>query len=410
MNEARTAFQPEYDQINAQTNLENGIISKQRADNQYYLQWLNTKASALQGQQAQVDQTTSNLENQLSQNQLSDFGAQAQDMTAAANARPGNVSNNANAFTPGASANADFMGANRQAMEEQFGGAAQSALASEETAQSALGGAVANSAAVVAAGGAREETAYQTAMSKLATATTSVSDKQAAFLEKEIARLQGVQISLTENNRNYNTAVAKLGLQAAATNSLIASRAASTRLQQAKFSESVKQNQFNDWVKNQQLGQNAEKIAISLANSDSLRALRNAEIAAKANGGALSHASQNTLYNKIQETSGELQTLISQNGLSPHEAYAAVMQGYWVTSVNGKTKTIRVPRMSNQSLLNAAFNTRQGGGGLTPGDMKYLTQLGLTDIGSRLTVASTRTNVGNAAGGVGSQIGGQLGW
>lgn len=383
----KTAYQPAFNSLNQERNLENGILTKQEADNQYYQEWLDSKSNMLMANQNSVDQATNNMLAGLTGNQATQLAGETQNLTNEANARPGNVSNNAPAFTAGESAMGNYLDSNRAAAETELGGAVNQAASVEKTNSNALGEAIANTGAVVAAGGAKEQAAYNAAMDKIASASAALSSKEASSLVGEISKLQGTQIALSENNRNYNTAVAKLGISEANTRSEIAARAATTKLNQAKFNETINQNNFNDWYKNQQLGQNAQKIAIALSNSNANIAYKAFEEATK-KGGALSPAGQDAIYKQIATATGTIDSLMTKNGLTPVQAYRAVLAGYFVTTNGKKTVKISVPRMANEQFLNAAFNARSGGQGLTAGDVAALTKWGLTDVSNRLPVAA----------------------
>ena len=64
-----------------------------------------------------------------------------------------------------------------------------------------------------------------------------------------------------------------------------------------------------------------------------------------------------------------------------------------------------MPRLQNQSLLNAAYNLRPGSG-LTKGDLNYLNQLGLTNAATRyagkIESAQKQTAAGTVSGAAGA--------
>lgn len=395
------SYNPVLNSINQEANIENGILSKQESDNQFYTNWLSTKGAALMANQNTVDQQTQALASQLSGDQASLFGRQPGELTAQANAQPGNVNNNAPAFTAGESALGNALASNHDAMRAELGAATNQTGQLEQSATGETSSAILNSGSAIAAGQAKEVGNYQNAMLKIAGEKSTLSTREGAALLSEITRLQGAQTALSENDRNYNTAVQKLGISAANTSSEIAARSATTTLNRQKFNATLAQNKFNDWVKQEQLGQGQErinqagqKIAISLANSNSTTALHNAEIAKDRKTGALSLVSQNTLYDQIQKASGAINGLMQKYGLTGAQAYQAVLTGSFpgqkqTSTGKNYTGTISSPfKLTNQSLLNAAYNTSVAGSGLTSGDVRYLTQLGLTNISSRLTVAS----------------------
>ena len=87
----------------------------------------------------------------------------------------------------------------------------------EGVAQSQLGQAQDNSLNAFSANQGKENATFTTAMQKIATTRATDVAKQSSDLQKEVARLQGVNISVAENNRNYNTAATKLGITEANT-------------------------------------------------------------------------------------------------------------------------------------------------------------------------------------------------
>lgn len=410
----KTAYAPAWNEFGAETKTLNGVLTKQQADNQFYQTWLDHKSNALLANQQVVDNATNALTRQLTGNQQAMLSSEDQNLTNEANARPGNVTPNNAAFNPG-SPMGNFLEGGQVAANAELTGAANATLAGEQTQNNALGSAIANTGAAIAAGGARETAAYNAALQKIQAGESSLGAKESSALVSELARLQGAQITLSEANRNYGTAVQKLGISAANTSSEIASRAAATKLGQEKFAQQVSQDKFNNWVKNQQLGQNEQKIAISLANSQSLQAYRNAEIAAKANGGYLTINETNTVFDQVKKAQGTINGLIQQ-GMNPKVAYAAVLNGYYIGSkklASGKTEQVKiaVPRMSNQSLLNAAYNTSTAGTGLTPGDVGAFKSMFINPawIPREFQVQGAQQQAGSAASNAATAVGNALG-
>ena len=377
-------YQPVMNELGNEATQENAIMSKQQADNQYYMQWLNTKSSALQTQQNNVDSTTNALEQQLTGNMDQTLGAQDQALTGAANATPGNVTANGQAFTPG-SALGNALQSNQQSAQGLENAGARLDLQQEQNAQSEFTNDAGNAAAFLEAGATKQTGAYQAAMSKIAESTATAMSKEASSLATEITRLQGVQISLSENNRNYAAAAEKLHLATASTASEIQARSAgeaarnrSLNIAQARLNQTIAQDAINTSLRQDQLSLEQKRYLLSVANSRSEIALRTAETYLKQHGGVLTPTEQNTWYSVIDKTSGEINGLIQRNKLTPDQAYQAVLTGYIRYSSGGRTHTRAVPRLSNQSLLNAAFNLRDGGPGLNAGDLGYLERLGLT--------------------------------
>ena len=180
--------------------------------------------------QDQVDSSTSALEQQLINSSNTALGGQEQQLTGAANATGVPGTNNAPSFTGGQSALGTYLAAGEENANAQEQGGAERALTMEGVAQSQLGQAQDNSLNAFSANQGKENATFTTAMQKIATTRATDVAKQSSDLQKEVARLQGVNISVAENNRNYNTAATKLGITEANTESEINSRAAATTL------------------------------------------------------------------------------------------------------------------------------------------------------------------------------------
>lgn len=389
------AYKPVYSTLNQQGDQIQNIYNKQQQDNQYFQQWLSSKTSALQAQQSQVDQTTNALEQQITGNM---------------------INNQATVNQPAGGALAQNLAATNSANEQIVGGAANAGLEMERTAEARLGAGAENAQNFLQAGAQKETTNMQDAMTKLQTTRSAELDKQAADTQKEIARLQGVNINLAENNRNYLTAAQKLNVDIANVNSEMASRAAGTRIAQqnantaaTRANNQAKQDSFDNWVKTQQLSLDQQKFILSQFNSQSQAALRQAQIYKDQHGGALTLSEQNTIYGAIDKTRGEVQSLINQ-GLTPQQAYHALQNGYYLgsepfsqtTTKNGKTTNttgrksvkITVPRMDNTAYLNAAYNLATQGS-LSPGDADYLQKLfGTAQTRYQVHTPAKQTNQG----------------
>ena len=395
------AYKPVYTELNMEGSQEQAIMDKQSSDNQAYQEWLNAKTTSVQTAQAQVDASTNALESQLLGAQTAEMGAQVPALTAAANAQPGNVTNNAPAFAPG-SPLGNSLQANQFGMQETEAAGAQHAFGAEQLANANLGQGAENAANFLQAGQQKEDAAFTTAMQKIATTRAGDVAKEASDIEKEVARLQGVSISVAENNRNYQTAAEKLGISVANTNSEIASRQAATSLNAAKFGQTQQQDAFNNIIKQATLSLDEKKFAQQVIDDTAANALKAAQIYKDEHGGALTLSEQNTQFAIIDKATGEINNLITKYKLTPQEAYQAMLNGaFYGRGLNSKgqtvVKSITVPRLANQSMLNAAYNLRDGSAGLTQGDVNYLTQFGLTNLTSRWGSRATPMTAGQGA-------------
>lgn len=404
LSEVRGAYKPAYSELNLEGSQEQAIYAKQQSDNQYYQQWLDSKMQSVQASQDAVDQSTTALESQILGATTSAMGAQ----------------NTALAQAPG-SATESFLQSSESAANIRAAAQAQHGVTAEQVAQAGLGSAEMNASNFLQAGAQKESAAFQDAMNKIAVTRSGLVAKEGGDIEKEIARLQGVAISVAENNRNYQAAAEKLGLTKAQIGSEIAARAAGTKLAQGRLDvakvnantallrleHTVKQDDFNNWIKKQNLNIHQQQLVNTLLNGQSERALHAAEIYKAQHGGGLTPSEQNTIYGTIDRATGLINSLIAtgrgQPGLTPGEAYQALLRGgYEGRKLNQLGKVVPgwivIPRMSNQSLLNAAFNlANTHTGGLTQGDVAYLERLGLVNPLGRYHQVNARSDGGDTA-------------
>lgn len=385
----KAAYQPVYTGLNQQSAQEQAILAKQEADNQYYMQWLNSKSTALQVQQNVVDQSTQQLETQLTGNASAALGAQPGALTAAATANAGNVSAEGSAFHAGTPLG-NALTANEGAQQGIENAAATRSLDQERIAEGQLGASSMNAANALQAGRTAENANFNTAMKAIANAKTTDLAKETGDIEKEIARLQGVNINVASSNRSYAAAAEKLGITLANTKSEIGARAAAAQVAQQ-----------NANTRAGQLKLNLTKAQLTQMNSDrnfKLAQQRYGLAAAKdiyerehglgpyrpsASGGQkpLSTISQNTIYRRIDTITGQINQLIATYGLTPQQAYHVMQHGGYVqgagTSTGKPTKIHIQPVRDGAQILNAAYNLRSGGPGLDSGDMAALKAMGL---------------------------------
>lgn len=99
-----------------------------------------------------------------------------------------------------------------------------------------------------------------------------------------------------------------------------------------------------------------------------------------AKGKRATGAAANAVFSHIDYVTGEIQNLVN-NGLSPVAAYHLLQNGGRVqtgTSSTGKpTYRTYYPNRLGTQVLNAAYNVRSGGSGLTSGDEAWLASLGI---------------------------------
>ncbi|MGZ6272182.1 MAG: hypothetical protein ACXWPJ_08985, partial [Candidatus Limnocylindrales bacterium] len=249
-------------------------------------------------------------------------------------------------------------------------------------------------------------------------------------IQKEIARLQGVQINVAENNRNYAAAATKLGLQTAVDQNLINTRTqnantaaqnASTSAAKAIFDRNPNAIGSAAWDKVQAQANHdktyqldVKRFGLETAKDLYQRAHRTGPYAQSGSAAdkPLTSSEQNTVYDHVTKVRNDLQAFValfekwgapsSGPKSAATQAWHALHDGKYygqvqvpIKNASGQTtgyKTkwqwiITKPSQSESDtgILNAAFNTRAGGPGLTAGDVAYLTKnYHLTDPKSRL--------------------------
>lgn len=375
-NTVRSAYNPLYGSLDQQTKQLLAVRQKQDADNQYYQQWLDSKSAALSAAQSAVDQTTNDLETKLTGNQATVFAAEPDQLVSAANARAGNVSNNAQSNTFGSE-----LAATQAPLRESLSGTATQSLDMEKNAEAQNVASSANADAYLQAGRQKEASSFDTAMTGLSNERANLQSKETGDLIKEVARLQGVQQNVAQSNRSYQTAAAQLGLQTANITSEIAARTAGTKIAQQNADTAQSKAAFSQWLDTQNLNLNEKKYVLSVLNTNSEIASRNAKL----RQGPLTQGEENTIYGGIDKIRGEISTLVGQ-GLSAQQAWHAAAQGFYIRNnvqyktAAGKTAThnvkVTVTKIENQGVLNAAYNLATQGA-LSPGDAQYLQTLGL---------------------------------
>jgi hypothetical protein len=91
-------------------------------------------------------------------------------------------------------------------------------------------------------------------------------------------------------------------------------------------------------------------------------------------------AQANAVFSHVDYVTGEIQNLIS-HGLPPAQAYHIIQNGGRIqtgTNASGKaTYRTYYPNRLGTQVLNAAYNVRSGGSGLTPGDLAWFASLGI---------------------------------
>jgi hypothetical protein len=398
-----SSYTPSYQNLNQQQTQAQNIAAKREADNHYYLAWLDTQGQALQAHADAANATLQGLEQQLTGQQTQQFAALPGQLVTAASARAGNVSNEANANAFGR-----YLSPQLQANEQNLHGAAAGALAATGNTTDMLGAARANTGAYVMAGQDKQMSDLNTALTNIAQQRSKLQSSETGDVAKEIARLQGVEISKAEYNQNYATAAQKLGITLANTQSEINTRAANSKIAATNASTSATR------AANSQMNSD-RTYQLNVAKYDSATAKdlyeRQHHLGAYKLPGnhPLGQSSQNVIYGKISTVEGTLRQLLT-NGANPQTAYHTLLGGKTVNIPTGRTHNVKQTDGTYKSepiyrtttykppdvqILNAAYNLVTGFG-LTKGDIAALEQMGLVNPGTRLKVADTTTKTGGA--------------
>lgn len=382
-NEVSKAYAPAFAETAAETATANGLADKRASDNQYYQTWLDTQGAALQAQATQANAALAGQEQSLTSQQASLYGGQSAGLINAANATTGNVSNEANnsAYTTDLQQN--------QANNE-------GSLINAETAANARGvnqvnqitGTALNDNAVLQAGREKQLSDLQTTLTNIATANSKTSLTEGAAIQKEIVRLQGVEISKANANRNFAATEQKIGVTAAdnaannATSQANNERTTSTSLANNENTENTSAAN-NERTTSTSAANNQRSTSTSAANNAANNAVKvaisQATLAAKA-GQPATPAQIRTIATQVDKISGLADRLVSQNKLTPQQAYHIMQNGGYVQTpagASGKPGKEYIAPVGNTQLLNAAYNLRSGGSGLTPGDVSALKAMGI---------------------------------
>lgn len=374
------AYAPSYTNLNQQQTAAQAIQDKRESDNKYYQDWLAGQQQLLQGHADDVNRQLTQQNQALlgAQNQL--YSGQAGTLIGDANARAGNVTNNSQSNSFGNEL-AQYQSAN----EQSLGNSVQMANNIMATNNSALTASGANAQGILQAGRDKQLAAFQTAMTNIANQRSKLQLTQGADIAKEITRLQGVEVSKAQSNRNFIALEQKLGLTRAdailAANTKISTNAATNATNAANNANTVAGA----------AARNAATNATSRADAK-LAAQTKLTVAGMTHAAKAGKGATPTEYRVIQHVVNSATGLINQimsHGISPQSAYQFIRTGHTIFDSNGKV-VMRINPMQGgltTELLNAAYSLRQGSAGLTPGDVAALQAMGISPSGAGFTVA-----------------------
>lgn len=388
-----TAYQPQYTALNQAGKQATGLSSKRAADLSQYQKWLSTQLDSIQTQNNAASQALQGQIKGISDQQSALYAGQAPALVNEANARAGNVSNNAQSNSLG-----EQLGANQAFTGGLTAAAEQGALRSMDVGATSLGASRANAGAYMGSLVSKNQSDLQTSLTNIANDRAKLKQAQTGDLAKEIARLGGVEIQKAQSNRDYQTAVEQLQLQGANIGSEITARtaAATTAARNATTAETraaidAKNADTAAWKANQSQANSdrsyqldVQKYGDAVAKDKYLRdhglgTYKPSKTGAKA---PLGQASQNAIVGKIGKIQTTLRLLINQAGQSPVDAYHKIQRGGPLTIGTGTSaRKITITAADDPQLLNAAYNTLGipgTGTGLNAGDVNALLGLGLS--------------------------------
>lgn len=373
------SYAPSYLDLKQQGNEAKAISAKRTSDNKYFQSWLDTQAAALQAHADAAHAQLSGLTQQLTNEQNQLYGGEA----------------------PVGGAEGQALGTNQTGTKGQLNSSALGSVANIATGTDALGSARANNENVILSGQQKQTADLNTALTNIANQRSKLQSSETGDIAKEIARLQGVNISVAQSDRSYNAAAEKLGLSAANTNSEITARA-----QAAQTALTRAQNQKMESDRTFQLDKQKLGDAEARNNYELTHGLGPYKVAKTATGAThLSLASSDRMYQSIEGTRGEIRTITSGgylNGqkLTKQQAYHIIANGgtYQVQEPNadGTTvwKNVKATKSPGNEVLNAAFNLETEGS-INTNDLKALNRLGLYGVKARYKVTAPKT-VGRA--------------
>lgn len=398
-----SSYKPPLKELNSQQNRQSAIYNKQVRDNQAFENWYAGQAATITNANNAANQAIMNQMGQATADANAAYAPQAATLTAGADAREGNVSNNAMA-TPFGQQLTDSQNVDKGIV----GSSEQAALQGLHTGTNVLAATNANNEGRVQEGQQKQLANYQTQLASLATERTKLRSSQAGDVQKEIARLQGVEIQKAQAQENYNAAVQKLGLTAsidsqrnaisqqnantAATraNNEAAQYKSEDALRAAQIKAGLTEAQWRSMQANKSYKLQARKLGDQEATTRYLQTHHLGTYAPKsgssgAGGGYTfgTQSEQNSIANRIDTIRGEADRLLA-SGKTPAEVRTILQQGASFKVKNAKTgtSTTSFSPVGNTTLLNAAMALSSTGLGLTPPQIAALNKMGL-QVGSR---------------------------
>jgi hypothetical protein len=399
-NSINKAYAPGYANLDKQGKTASDLSAKRTADNKYFMGWLDTQNQALQAHADAANAALSAASNNILSQPIGTAG---------------NV---------GTGADATAVAGNAAGLHQQLAGANLAQNASAAIGSNAVAATGANNTNVVMTGEQKQQAALDTTLLGISTQRTKLQSTQGSDIVKEIARLQGVNVSIAQSNRAYDAAAQKLGISAANTQSLINTRQQTANTGSANAATNA--SRAGNAQMNSDRTYNLDLAKFGAATAKDIYQRTNGlgpyKPAASASGQKpLTQTSQNAIYNKISTIQGQLRQLVA-NGSNGGSAFQTLKNGgsgppvdtgqdKALNSYGGVTGGTTFDTPAEQAkdrkgltqpineinrtktyapadlqLLNVAYDSLYGAG-VSKGDVAALQARGLANPGSRLKLS-----------------------
>lgn len=408
------SYKPIYTDLNSQQGQAQALDAKRASDYKYYQNWLAQQGAALSEHNATANQTLTNALGAISQVQNAYVQGNPQDQAAVA--QYGTGPSAADAQTNAGLLANSVAGGKATAATSQATGVTKAATDTNE-----LHATVANDFGFADANRQKQVADLNTVLSGIAANRTKAQAAQAGDTAKEIARLEGVEISKAQSQENFQAAESKLGITKANVASEIAARQTNSGIAQQNANTSATRAQQSQMNSDRTFQLNSKRLGLATARDLYQRQHGLGPYKGKTKP-QLSLSSQRSLFSAIDGTRGEFQKVtqgynLDGSHVTPEQAYHIVANGgtYYTyqpspTTKDPKRTAARATKATQEKtpeLLNAAYNLYHQGF-INSADLAALNRLGLYGVRQRYKVSSAaaKKGAGKVVSKVGSIIGG----
>lgn len=405
-----SSYAGQFQDLDQQTSQAQNLYNTQVSDDAAFNQWLTTNASQMQTQTDAVNQKLADLMTSIRATQGANLSALPGQLAATEQnnggglvSAPGQVEQGLQGAVAPTIANANNAVAGQSVQQANSAVGANSLV---ENAGDVATGRIDQSKA-------SQFTALNTTLNNVAANRTKLLTARTGDISKEIARLQGVEISKRQwlatnaeqeqelgiKTATANSTIAKNSADAAATTETAATGAANAKTNAAKAAETA----LNNAAK---LGQSAPLVQAEINRDNAAAAASQEDAAVKAAKAAgkpvLTEAQTANVYYNITNAKNTVANII-QNGyssagnktltkLTPQQAYQLVSSGgtYYTRGPSGapvahSAKAIGTTPVDSTVILNAAYNLATRGK-ISTGDLDTLNNSGIYGVESRYGV------------------------